>query len=193
MRYPNTLFLKISLMKAIFKTRLQNMLGLTSQELSDVASIISEYLIYETAIDAAASLDPTLLAGLGVEVPEVTLDIIMCVKIWQYFNQENPDESNKLDFMKIIDSNPFEAAKSGILAYGITSVLKFAVGKVAGKGAFYVGSPVISGGINAVQTVTTGLLWAKHVKEKAKLPERSNKSKSQEIIIDNGKYDPVAI
>jgi hypothetical protein len=181
------------MMKVILKSRLQNMLGLTSQELSDVVSIISEYLIYETAVDVVGSLDPTFLAGLGVEVPEIAIDIIMCVKIWQYFNQENLDESNKLDFMKIIDSNPFEAAKSGLLAYGITSILKFAVGKCAGKLAFYVGSPVISGGINAIQTVTTGLLWAKHVKEKAKLPERSNKSKSQEIIIDNEKYDSVAI
>lgn len=156
-------------MNTMIKKTLQNLLELSSHELDDIIEIIMKSLVLETGLDVIGSLDPTLIAGLGMEIPEIGLDIVMCIRIWQYFKQENLDDSNKFAFMDSFNSYPLEAAKSGILAYGITSLLKFIVGKGIGKGALYIGSPLISGGINALQTITTGLLWAKHAKRRINL------------------------
>lgn len=180
-------------MKTFIENRLSKMLGFTLQELRDILSIIGEHLVIETGVDVLGALDPTLIAAMGVEIPEIGIDIAMCVRIWQYFKQENINESNKISFIEMMQSHSLESAASGVLAYGLTSVLKFAVGKVAGKAAAYVGSTVISGGINAVQTIATGLIWAKYSKEKVGSLSNPESSKLQEPIVDNGRYEPAAI
>jgi len=164
--------------------RISNMLGLTIKELDDVLSIISEYLLYETALDAVGSLDPTFVTAIGVEIPELTLDIIMCIKIWSYFNEkEGNTEDNPFAFMNAFEEKPLESAKSGILAYGVSSALKFALGKVFGKALGYVGAVPASAIINAIQTITTGLLWAKHAKEKSKLTQSENRNLIGEDLV----------
>lgn len=148
------------------KKRLASLLGFTLQELDEVLGIIGDYLSVEIALDGVGAIEPFMI-GLAMEIPEMGVDIMMCVRLWSYFNNKDLNEENKYDFIGVIKSNPFETAKSGMLSYAITSVLKYAIGKAGSFFVFPVVAPAVtSGTINATQTITTGLLWAMHCKKK---------------------------
>lgn len=158
------------------KNRLASLLGFTSQELDDVLDIIVDYLMVEVALDGVGSIEPFMI-GLAMEIPEMGVDIMMCIRLWSYFNNKDINEENKYDFIGLIKSNPFETAKSGLLAYAITSILKYAIGKAGTFFVLPVVAPVIaSGTINATQTITTGLLWAMHCKKKLNQSQKTMES-----------------
>jgi hypothetical protein len=172
-------------------SKLSNMLDLTPEELSDVIEIIGTYTLAETAVDAIGSLDPTFLAALGSEGIEIAADTIMCASICNYFSARYAEENSPRFFGLI---NNLSSLQSGLLAYTVTSILKFVVGKFLGKGVFYIGSIPISGGINAIQTIVTGLLWSKYIKARilAELGKRPlSSSTTKKTVFSKGQHSSV--